>query len=78
MSQRAIMKKMDNQTTLLIATDFFDEDSEAEYKNEIQALLTYFEVPTNICLWTQSRTQRFAFSLWNVYGNTVRGKIFNI
>lgn len=64
----------------LIATDFFDEESEAEYKEEIQALLTYFQ-PTYVYGLNRAgvrRTPRFAISLWNVYGNTLQGKIFNI
>lgn len=58
----------------LIGIDFYNEETESEYKDEIQALLTYFQstyVYAIARISGERRTPRFAPELWNVYQNTL-------
>lgn len=63
----------------LMTTEFFDENTESQYKDQIQALVQYFQ--TTYVYRVDRRGQRkpplFPPSLWNVYEQTLTGIIEN-
>lgn len=61
----------------LIQTDFYDENSESEYKDQIQTLLTYYQ-NTYIYRIDRKGTQKpplFPPPMWNVHDQVLTGNL---
>lgn len=61
----------------LIATEFYADETESEYKQQIQILLNYFQ---STYLFAIDRTGKrkdplFPIKIWNVYESTLNGKM---
>lgn len=59
----------------LAATDFFSEDSDSEYANQVQALLSYFQT-TYVYKITRTGVRKeplFVIPSWNVFESTLLG-----
>lgn len=60
----------------LIATDFYSEDNETEYLEQIQALLRYFQ-STYVYRIDRAGNRKpplYPIEIWNVYETTLNGK----
>lgn len=60
----------------LIATDFFSEENETEYVEQIQALLGYFQ-STYVFRIDRAGIRKqplYPIEIWNVYDTTLNGK----